>query len=438
MNNYTELNNCNSYKDLSKNEFNSLAHEFKTKADGLLSDDPQTRVPETVKAVLAKPDYMLDTHLHIFNLASVLPESQYFRLWKPLLSNVMPEGDNGAPEVIIKEIDEQPEGYYNDFKKHYTPPRRDREFLLDIKRFDFDNVLHDLLNKKEKDVLEEYIKRFGLTSPDKIITTPLMMDMEFGWKQSTKDSLSIQIQRMKDLQNDHAVLPFLAVDPRRDNIFNIFLDAFSGPNPLFGVKVYPPLGYLPSDPVLMSIFEVCEKYNIPVTTHCGGTTIAAKDTSIEIWGKEKRQFAFEDVRYFLTGSYKEKANYLMHPRHWEPVLDAYPKLRLNFGHFGDTEEWQLVHDNEHSEIIHHIEQLLKRDNVFADFSFNLGKTDLAFTIKESLDNSPLLREKTFYGTDFWVALSISNFRRKLEYFKDANKQHWKRLTQDNPRRFLGI
>ena len=34
------------------------------------------------------------------------------------------------------------------------------------------------------------------------------------------------------------------------------------------IKIYPPLGYLPTHPNFCEIFEYCSRHNIPITLHC--------------------------------------------------------------------------------------------------------------------------------------------------------------------------
>src|SRR5690606_23491665 len=122
----------------------------------------------------------------------------------------------------------------------------------------------------------------------------LMMDFhkEFG-KRFPKKSLWEQVEeinQLADKKNGHPILPFFAVDARREkeegkgNLYNLFLKAFDPKEGgrFFGVKLYPALGVSPSDELLLPIYEVCEKLNIPIVTHCGGEDVSTFSDPIEV------------------------------------------------------------------------------------------------------------------------------------------------------------
>lgn len=56
-----------------------------------------------------------------------------------------------------------------------------------------------------------------------------------------------------------------------ENFYKVFSE--KSEHKFFGVKIYPSLGYLPSNPQLMEIFGLCEKKRIPVTAHCSGAIV---------------------------------------------------------------------------------------------------------------------------------------------------------------------
>ena len=120
--------------------------------------------------------------------------------------------------------------------------------------------------KTMKAVYEYYIEDsslaeyFGKTATQ-VLTTVLTMDFKYAWNHpKIKYSLWEQVDKVKMMAKEVPVLPFLFCDPRRinssqkvDNLYELFNHAFTGQVPFFGVKIYPALGYLPSDLSLIHI-----------------------------------------------------------------------------------------------------------------------------------------------------------------------------------------
>jgi len=232
-----------------------------------------------------------------------------------------------------------------------------------------------------------------------------------------------------------------------------------GSNFFSGIKVYPPLGF---DPYPLEtpdksrlenakspeereflkenalnvwvnthfLYQYCIKKNIPMTTHCSDGGFVIMD---ENWSRER-------------------AN----PEFWMGVLNFYPKLKLNFGHFGIQ-----VRSEKHSwgRWNNFIIDMILSDafpRVYADIS-DLGATTkkykkLAEVIenyisikangdaqKEVLFKEKLLRNLLF-GTDFMVNLfgidsylAYINTYEKAEFFSNNDKIS---LASENPHRFL--
>jgi len=55
-----------------------------------------------------------------------------------------------------------------------------------------------------------------------------------------------------------------------------------------GIKIYPPLGYLPTHPNLAPVFDYCVQYDIPITLHCspGGINNFRKKNYIRSWDEK--------------------------------------------------------------------------------------------------------------------------------------------------------
>lgn len=88
------------------------------------------------------------------------------------------------------------------------------------------------------------------------------------------DSFGGQIRYLKELKEKYSdfIYPFFAVDPRRvkkNKNFMKILKANVDKKSFFGIKIYPPFHYLPSDTRLKKVYDFCDENKIPITAHCG-------------------------------------------------------------------------------------------------------------------------------------------------------------------------
>ncbi|BBB70178.1 hypothetical protein UNDYM_5925 (plasmid) [Undibacterium sp. YM2] len=195
----------------------------------------------------------------------------------------------------------------------------------------------------EKHMAETLIERYGVIAPDypPITLVHHMMDMQMAYvvkPDTTQEMVSPyypfyceyvqqedenngdQISRMKQV---HAQYPqtigFLAFDPRRENCMDVFKFVQNGE--FKGFKFYTSMGYLPAnDPVaeirdrVHTFFEKCAALDIPVFTHC-------------------------TAQGFQT---RAKLGLNAKPKNWDAVLEAFPKLRLCFGHAGGGKQTHVT------------------------------------------------------------------------------------------------
>ena len=148
----------------------------------------------------------------------------------------------------------------------------------------------------------------------------LMMDMEPAYKDAPRTPFAAQIQHMAGIMagSGGQLGGFVAFDPRRKEALALVRTAIAT-QCFAGVKIYPGLGYTPNpaDPVWQHLFDfVCNRGTgnglgrpIPVLAHC---TPAGWERTFEVTGL------------------------LSDPANWLPVLQAYPELRLCYGHAGGS------------------------------------------------------------------------------------------------------
>ena len=386
-----------------------------------ISSNPWDRVPPQIKPLIQDDSVGFDIHCHIFNFESV-PDG-FFGIRLPFTQRFFKYLEHFLHKIIG----------YSDTDS-------------------FSNIAYFINFGKNQNTEAIATKLFNYY-PEKTIFCPLMMDMQpkkgEGIKGNIKAEYPIQIERMIDLRKQHAdkLLPFVAIDPRRPRVFNdIFLKAFWPECHFFGIKIYSSLGYLPSHPELMKIFEVCEEKNIPVVAHCGGASVRSSYHHLQgIKGRRRKDGNYgteyedfkEDRWFFRPNSY---ARYFNDPRNWEPVLHAFPNLRLDLAHFGSDEEWEKLKCGENNTWASRVMDLMLRyDNVYADVSFNIFNHRIFDLIKKVLKNNQLIAERTLYGSEFYMVIIKGHFRSiKVDFTVFMGDRIMKQIASANPRRFLGL
>jgi predicted TIM-barrel fold metal-dependent hydrolase len=155
------------------------------------------------------------------------------------------------------------------------------------------------------------------------------------------------------------ILPFFSVDPRREykggiNMLKKVKEKLLSPGARFaGIKLYAPAGFSPTDPVLMGntndkgIYAICQENNIPITVHNSNAGFACLSSVLKVRGQvflngniflpEKPiKFRYNFFSPRAGDAIKERAKILNHPCLWKIVLEKYPKLTINFAHFGGS------------------------------------------------------------------------------------------------------
>jgi len=378
-----------------------------------ISDEPMNRASDRVKEVLQLTGSFFDSHLHIFDRKCVpLP---YF-LIKGRRSNDM----NNSPIPLIKKA---------------NTSLSDDEINQKLKKGAFKEIF---LLDSQKDILS-FLYQF-LYEKNKTIITPLMMDLGKAWDKEATKTVFEQLSEVKDLISEYPILPFFAVDPRRaedtsNNLYQNFLKAFSVNKSFFGVKVYPSAGYLPSDPALMPIYKICEQKNIPITTHCGSALIGSLHKPNNIEGLEIIKGEIVKYEPSVNFGYIKRAQFFNNPKLWEVVLRSYPKLKLNFGHFGGSKNWRNHINGKNAERIDIITNLMyKYKNVYADISIINDIKDFNKILNDDFYFNSDLLSRTLFGTDFHLSLASSNIKSSINRL--YNSANWNQIAYENPYSFL--
>jgi len=369
-----------------------------------IEEDPLQRVAPAIRSLLKDPEHAIDVHTHLFT-------EEYLT------------GFSG----LIKA--------YGLLNSQSTVER-----------------IHRVLKRNSmSDVVDIYQKEYA-PSKGKTIMSALMIDFNYAFPGINEQCYLEQVEELNQMGKKGQVLPFLGVDPRRfnaegrSNLWDIFLHAFGQKGAFSGIKLFPCLGFLPSDPQLMELFEICEAKSIPVTTHCGGPEFRP------FWGKTKlsgtvavphiffspsRRVLSKWNNHRLYGLSARKADYLNEPRQWLPVMRAFPNLKLNLAHLGGMEHWKRHFKNKRNKRLEDIHFLMEEfPHVYGDISsFPMQARGYRSFLSDS--HFSLLRERALYGTDYWITLSYDGLLESILFYKMVTSKELRmRFEQDNPKKFL--
>ena len=164
-------------------------------------------------------------------------------------------------------------------------------------------LLRNILPFTDRDLLDRYANFVELTAnktqedtftrireyyPAGTKFIVLSMDMKYMAAGKPKCDLREQLDDLNKLYQKFPdlIFPFVAVDPRRKNALSI-LKKYVKEHKFRGIKLYPRLGFYPTDKRLWPIYEFAQEENIPILTHCsrGGVYTRAQDLPCTLWWK---------------------------------------------------------------------------------------------------------------------------------------------------------
>ena len=265
-----------------------------------------------------------------------------------------------------------------------------------------------------------------------------------------------QLKEIKNLKSKYpeTVFPFFAVDPRRVGIVHLLEENLKS-GAFAGVKLYPPLGYLPTHPDLYPIYDLCLQYNVPIAAHCspGGfhTIYKKKEMKTELLdqnGNRKTIKVIPSEGYDLSACSHEKCRYFADPDNWIAILEneKYKDLRINLAHFGGEEQFEKYvgregqkpeKENWTAKIIKLIERY---DNLYTDLSYHIDE-EVSEDIKNLIVKHSFLKDRLMFGTDFIMILLNYKLTREKDKALVDYFNHFEGLTEPlfstNALRFLG-
>lgn len=375
-----------------------------------ISKNTKSRLNKELISLLKTGNFRFDVHVHLFN-KDFIPD-KYFSIRIPFLVN----------PTFLKQL----------------------ESILDLVTEDDENLYNyayfiDFITKRNTSEIAEYLIN---NTPSNTIFCPLMMDFTKGIAGKTNKDIFEQLVEYKNVRDTYpaSFLPFVSIDPNNPKYLELFNKAFSKEYNFFGVKLYPSLGYYPSHPNLMKIFEICSKHDIPVVTHaCAGSVHTTKNSlNLKYYDLNDKGELFlktEKKKFFFKKQYEQLFN---KPQNWEPVLKAFPNLRINFAHFGGVNEWET--DNEHKEWTYRIIDLMERfPNVYADISYILHLPDFHKTFLDLFNNNNLVAERTLFGTDFFMITIEGKYKDiRSKFVTNIGSKVMHKISVENPLNYLNL
>lgn len=254
---------------------------------------------------------------------------------------------------------------------------------------------------------------------------------------------------------------FLATDPRRPGMMEIIAENVGEGKPFKGIKLYPPMGYSPTDPFLYGksenddcLYKYCIDKQIPIITHCSAAGFCTFVKRLEVIGAVMPNMKFDsqpivyteitEIKFktsFLNFSkaVEEKAYRLNHPKLWEIVLKRFPTLKIDLAHFGgDPDEY----GTERREYIFKLMMQKKENgdpkypNLYTDLSCITEKTLLEDIYKSKFSQIP---NRFMYGSDYFLNLIWGNdFNTYYQNFTDVFGLDMDTISVGNVEGFMGV
>ncbi|MCK5137793.1 MAG: amidohydrolase family protein [Bacteroidales bacterium] len=273
--------------------------------------------------------------------------------------------------------------------------------------------------------------------PDDTRFVILTMDMEYMNAGDPKEPYTNQLDDLVKLMGRHSgrLYPFVFADPRRPKVLDLVKKYID--KGFKGIKIYPPLGYFPTDDKLKPVYEYAIEHNLPIMTHCsrGG-----------VYTREKRKKL--PKTHPITGAElkwknrKQYTDYFTDPENFELLLKEYPELKICFGHFGGMGELESFRDatgtgNWEASWFNKIKRLLKAyPNTYADVSYTMSDLSLVPLINITLLD-PVYEERILFGTDFYMnKIEGNEYKFTIELRNALGEDNFKQIAMVNPTKYL--
>ncbi len=280
---------------------------------------------------------------------------------------------------------------------------------------DFVDFLRIALQPSIRNVTEIIVRQLP-NKTDAVVA--LMMDITSDGKDNGQFERQLKDTSAMVLAYPGRILPFVAVNPKRPDHFEIMERALNGMG-FVGVKLYPSLGYDINSPEMDKVYAYCAKRQIPVLMHCTKTGFKHSD------------------QYTNNSS----------PEHWRGILEKHGDLKICFGHFGGDQFFAGLPEEDDLPawgpmILKLMEQY---PNVYGDISYHTAPMDggdvesTYFKALNSHINDPKYKQRILWGSDFFLVRRRLREKNHWNYMrKMINPDNFDQISSVNPTRFLGL
>lgn len=288
----------------------------------------------------------------------------------------------------------------------------------------------------QQEIFEECI-RFYPSDSRFIILAMDMAEMKAGKVPRPYQQQLDELAELKKAYPNKAI-PFMHVDPRRKGVMDLLKNNVEEKG-FMGVKLYPPLGYYPYDPLLMNeVYPYCEEKNIPILVHGSPYNSTrnrgSKKEICKLLGKSPKDPELKGKKK------KDLTAYFTHPHNYRTVFEKFKKLRICIAHFGSEYYWNEYIENPGNPdnwfVI--IKQMLaEHENFYSDISFTLNKKEY-FPLLKVLMTDKSIKNKILFGSDFYMVESKSDERRfGLDLRAYLGEEDFHTIAETNPVNYLG-
>ncbi len=280
-------------------------------------------------------------------------------------------------------------------------------------------------------------ERLALQYPSGTRFIALSIDMDYMGAGAVKKPFLEQIKELAILKKQigNTLIPFIGIDPRRENILELVKEYIEEHN-FGGLKLYPSLGFFPNDPKLYPVYDYAIAKNLPIITHCGRG-------GLHFHGEPQHTVNLEGQKLYGRNNTEFAWNYT-NPQAYVRLLQDFKTLKLCFGHFGGDAEWKLyLRDHQRrlpvvtqswgSQIMNFMHDY---ENVWTDISYTAASRELHPLIKV-LINDPKIGDRILFGSDFFVVRAESSEREFSIRLRGAlgEEDYWK-IAMTHPIKFL--
>lgn len=224
-------------------------------------------------------------------------------------------------------------------------------------------------------------------------TVILAVDMENMGRGQVDTPYIDQVKEMLALAKKYkGIRLFVMVDPRSPHLQELYDLMASHTGLVYGIKLYPPMGYYPTDKKLKPFYELAMVHKWSVISHC-----TAKSPVYYSGKGIKKMLNKQDTYYKKSLTRKGKCSNFAHPHHLKLLALNYPTLKICAAHAGGSADWFQY-------CIDAVEEL---GNFYIDLSFTFDKKQEQEDFAETCHLYPKLATRSLLGNDYFMTQTIT-------------------------------